>query len=162
MVGGVGFEGKLHLNSLEHVWRFESYDVETCLELLACRGAESAVAMEVQIRHADEIRSLRFLADLNFMEAQPELVRALRGRFGDDCVVEWKAHSKFLCLTGGAFDVLLLGSMNLHANKRFKYFTVVGGSSVAASYLKVVDDLLLNPPRVRRFSRDGLARELPV
>ncbi|MCY4172435.1 MAG: hypothetical protein OXF08_12675 [Bacteroidetes bacterium] len=30
---------------------FESYAVETCLELLPCRGAESVVAMEVQIRH---------------------------------------------------------------------------------------------------------------
>jgi len=124
------------------------------------RGAK--VEASLALAHADEIRSLRFLADLNFMDAQPELVRALRGRFGDGCVVEWKAHSKFLCLTGGSFDVLLLGSMNLHANKRFEYFTVVGGSSVAASYLEVVDDLLLNPPRVRRFSRDGLARELPA
>ncbi|MCY4224637.1 MAG: hypothetical protein OXF06_07350 [Bacteroidetes bacterium] len=124
------------------------------------KGAK--VEASLALAHAEAIRSLRFLADLNFMEAQPELVRALRGRFGEECVVEWKAHSKFLCLSGGAFDVLLLGSMNLHANKRFEYFTVVGGRGVASAYLEVVDDLLLNPPRVRRFSRDGLARELPA
>jgi len=123
------------------------------------KGAD--VEQSIALSRSKDIRSLRFLVDLNFCDAQPELVRALRKRFGFDAVVEWRAHSKFLVISGGEFDVLYLSSTNLHKNRRFESFTLCCDSNAGAEYLAVVDDLLANPPVRRRFSRDGLARELP-
>ena len=121
----------------------------------------SDVEQSMALARTDAINTLHFLCDLNFCEAHPPLVQALRGRFGDDCITEWHAHTKFMCFTGGRFDVLYLSSANLHKNKRFESFTLSAGGSAAREYLNLVDDLLKNPPRKRRFSRDGLARELP-
>ena len=106
------------------------------------------------------LRSLRALFDLNFCKGQPELVAAWQERFGPDCVTEWKAHSKFLALSGGAFDCLYLTSANLHRDRRLEYYTLTCDRAAVQDYLALVVDLLENPPPVRRFSRDGQARKL--
>ena len=124
--------------------------------------ANANVNESVALAGTGVIKSLRFLCDLNFCDAHPKLVTALRARYGQDCVVEWMAHSKFICFRGGEFDVLYLSSANLHKDRRLETFTVVSGGSTARDYLELIDDLLANPPTRRRFTRDGLAQEIPI
>ena len=65
-------------------WTFKNSNVNESMALASSRS----------------IKSLRFLCDLNFCEAHPKLVTAMRARYGSDCVIEWRAHSKFICFTG--------------------------------------------------------------
>ena len=108
----------------------------------------------------DRIRSLRFLPNESFVEGQPDLTAALRERYGEDCVVPCRVHSKFAVLTGGAFDALFLCSMNLHSQLRLEHWLLSCGGSAPADYLDLVDSFLAAPPPRRRFSRDGRTKVL--
>ena len=101
------------------------------------------------------LRSLHALFDLNFCKGQPKLVAAWQERFGADCVTEWKAHSKFLALSRGAFECLYLTSANLHRDRRLEYYTLTCDQAAVQDYLALVADLLKIRPLSAAFPVTG-------
>ena len=110
----------------------------------------------------DRIGELRFLSDVGFAKSQPEFCAALRRRFGPDVVQEWKGHAKFVVFadTELGYDLLYLTSANLHPEKRLESWSLTCGGPLPAQYARMVQGVMDDPPKPRRFSRDGQARLL--
>lgn len=112
-------------------------------ELVVCTWT----AAQADIRRAHALldrglfRSVRFIVDRSFMTRQAEYCRLLRQSFGDAAIRVANSHAKFAVLTGGAYDALLLTSMNLNSNPRIENFSLFCGGRLPAEYLQLVDDL---------------------
>ena len=108
----------------------------------------------------ENVRSLKLLVNENFSDNNVKVVSTLERKYGAGCVMEWRAHSKFATVINGAFDVLYLPSANLDTTLRMEAFTLIGGLNAAREYLAFAKDVLYKPSQKRRFSRDGLTKEI--
>ena len=102
--------------------------------------------------------SLRLLVDRSFITRQPTYCEVARKLFGDEAIRVWSSHAKFAIFSGGEFDVLWLGSMNLNQNKRLESFSAFGGGPLPSEYLAIVNDLFMVQGAGEGFKTPARAR----
>lgn len=107
-----------------------------------------------------EVLSVRFMVDRSFKSRHPGYCLQLLHDFTAADVRVWSSHAKFVCLTGGAFDVIVLTTANLNKNKRIENFSVCADRELTAAYIGIADDIWRaqgdmdgfdNPADVRRM-----------
>lgn len=92
-----------------------------------------------------EIVAVRWLLDRGFWSTayatEQQLPQRLIGFFGADCVVATHNHAKFATLRGPGFDLAVLTSMNLNANRRVETFAIADDAGICDMLDGVIEEL---------------------
>lgn len=99
------------------------------------------------------VQSLKFVIDFSFQSRQPSYCKALRERFGDECIRVTKNHAKFVLILNDTWKLVLRTSANLNENRRLENFEISDDPAMAAYILRVVDELFAAETGAETFAK---------
>ena len=123
-------------------------------------AATTDIMRAEKMLHREDITYAHWLVDRSFLTRQPRYCAQLRGRFGDDAIRTWNAHTKFCVLEGVDRKILYLTSANLNANKRVENWTLIAGGGIPDEYLHLVRDVFEKQQVGEGFKRPAAGRQV--
>ena len=103
----------------------------------------------------DLIRGVRLLTDHSYVNRQPKYAMSVEELFGKENIRSSEMHAKFVVIKNEQFNVTILTSMNLNANRTCETFTLYECPAITEFYMSFVDHHFSN-------LRDGWERSSSV
>ena len=126
------------IDLVEHVLTFTG-PAELVVSTWTAAGADIEYAL--RLTKDGRVRSVLWLVDSSFPVRQPGYCRAMRERFGDECIRVTKNHAKFVLIGNEEWHVVLRTSMNLNENRRLESWEVSDDAGLFAYLSDVVGEL---------------------
>ena len=82
------------------------------------------------------ITGIRLLTDHSYVNRQKKYAVAIEDLFGPENIRTSEMHAKFVVIKNDDFDVVILSSMNLNANKTCEVFTIHEDPEIAGFFLE--------------------------
>jgi hypothetical protein len=142
------------IDLVEHVLTFTGA-AELVVSTWTAAGADIEYAL--RLRDDGRVRSVLWLVDSSFPVRQPGYCRAMRERFGDECIRVTKNHAKFVLIGNEEWHVVLRTSMNLNENKRLESWEVSDDADLYGYLAEVVAELFATATPLDADSADTAA-----
>ena len=104
-------------------------------------AAGADIEYALRLTRDGRVRSIQWLVDSSFPVRQPGYCRAMRDRFGDECIRVTQNHAKFVLIGNDEWNVVLRTSMNLNENKRLESWELSDDAELYGYLSDVVADI---------------------
>ncbi len=85
------------------------------------------------------IQGVRLLTDVSYKGRQPKYAMSITDLFGEGNIRTSKMHAKFVLIKNEEYEITIISSMNLNANKTCETYQIYSDNSVYKFYKSFVD-----------------------
>jgi len=109
-------------------------------------AADAHLERTFQLMASSQIKDLRMIVDMSFINRQPEYVRHIREKFGEECIRSIRVHSKFMLISNDDWKIVIRTSMNLNENPRLENIEITEDPEFFEWFSVIVDDIFSEEP----------------